>query len=676
MKMKNDHLPVPPHVQFWEVTLKDVTVTDVFWAYRQKLMASTSLILQHEKLKSHHHIENFHSSAGKKGTYWSGIFYYDSDVYKWIEAAIYANHVHYDRNLSKLLEETISLVIEAQQPDGYINTFFTCIAPDERMKNFFIMHELYCGGHLIEAAIARYLIQGKDDLLIVAKKFVEFLLKIQTKRDKSIFVPGHPEIEIALFKLYRVTRDDRYLELAEAFINNRGTNPHPGLHALKSSIHAFSLLRKQKQYLKMFKEQAGRRAKSPGISNDDQGDLEPYRGSNIIEWMRFLYSVLSGKYSQQSKPVRRLDKVEGHAVRGTYLYSAMTDLFMETGDVSLLNALRDIWRNMTEKRMYITGGIGSVPVVEGWGRDHELPNEKAYCETCAAIGNLLWNWRMLLATGETKHAELFELVLYNSFLAGWSIDGRRYSYRNPLESRTGNVRHEWFPTACCPTNIGRVFGSLGKYIYTRDLDNNVWIHQYIGSIVRLKGKGGEQFSINVESGFPWHGQVETRLHGHIPGDLTLRFRVPSWAEEYSVTIDGKRDLGLRPVKRGTYLEIQAGREANMVIKMNFKSRPRLIESNPLVRSNKGRVAIRDGPLIYCIESSDNPDVDIENLAIMEGAPLVSRFDKDILTGIKIIKGTAIDKARNNKLFFNAIPYFAWSNRGKSKMRVWIDKVRD
>nr|MDO8119246.1 glycoside hydrolase family 127 protein [Candidatus Sigynarchaeota archaeon] len=614
---RDDRAPIP---------LKHVRVHDPFWKPRQVLLVSTTLPMQCKKLHDYHHVTNFAVAAGESPLHYHGVFYFDSDLYKWIEATTYALFYYENDALARELESIISLVVKAQQTDGYINTFFTTMFNDERMKYFYAMHELYCGGHLIEAAVARHELTGKDDLLGVARRFVDFLLAFEDARDSPRFVPGHQEIELALIRMYRATGERKYLDLASRFIEKRGKDPRVGRTALANGRALLSLLKRRDLALARYDAEHG---VMPKLDLQLASEVPV----TLMDKLRFACLNLNGKYVQQHAPFREQRVPTGHAVRATYWYAAITDLYMETRDASLLSVLESLWDHIVTKRMYITGGIGSVPVIEGWGRDYELNNCKAYCETCAAIGSFFWNWRMLQATGDPKYGDLMETLLYNGILAGWSQDGTRYHYTNPLASKQGMVRKEWFVCPCCPPNIARVVASLGQYVALVDTAGSIYINQYVGSTITIPANARmhDGLALSIESRFPFEGKVVvTFVSGSLPASLYLR--MPPWAVHPAISAED-RVISLHPTVPRSFMPIPGPFEPGTSITIDFHPCSRFVRQDPRVKATRGRVAVARGPLVYCTELADNPGFLFDGATIDASRPLVDVYDELLWGGI-------------------------------------------
>ncbi|NVM37914.1 MAG: glycoside hydrolase family 127 protein, partial [Candidatus Lokiarchaeota archaeon] len=453
---------IRPFNKLKPISFECVNINDDFWSKRQQINREISIQHQYEKLEQDFHIDNFKVASGIKKGVQIGEFYFDSDLYKWLEAASYILHTHKNADLEKKVNELVDLIKNSQTQDGYINTFYSTRFLHKRFTNLNIMHELYCAGHLIQAAIAHQKATGSNKLMTVAINFANLLVEI-FHDGKRKGVPGHEEIEMALIELYRLTENSNYLRLAEDFLNRRGLISNFKTYAVNQYLDMLSTLNLAKKKNQEFQ----RASKSPiDISSNK---------SEVVEWVSkltlkgqliLLKEYLDGKYIQTNVPVRQIIEPVGHAVRAMYLYCGMADLFSETGDKKLLFALRRVWLKMVKARMYITGGIGSKRDTEGFKKDFALKNENSYSETCAAIGNMMWNLRMLQITGNCKYADLIELILYNAMLVGQSIDGIEYTYDNPLVSRGNDKRFEWFRCACCPPNVARTINSIGKYIYS------------------------------------------------------------------------------------------------------------------------------------------------------------------------------------------------------------------
>jgi DUF1680 family protein len=539
--------------------------------------------------------------------------------------------------LSSTSAATIDLVAAAQGADGYINSYYTVAEPGKRWTDFAQGHELYCAGHLVQAAVALRRATGNDRLLTIARCFVEYLHTLFGP-GRRVATPGHPAIEMALVELYRETGERRHLDLAAFFLEHRG-----------------------------------------------RGWLGPGRYNSSASF-------------QDRVPVREATTVEGHAVRALYLTTGATDLYLETGEAALLTALTRQWHDLVNTKLYITGGVGGRHLSEAFGQPYELPNDLAYCETCGAIASVMWSWRMLMATGESRFADLIERTLYNAVLAGVSLAGDRYFYVNPLASngepehlsRGGCLRKEWHLVACCPPNVMRQLATLGHYLATRDAAG-LQIHQYAPARIRADLGPGLDLVLRMETAYPWEGRIRVTVEQAPTTARTLSFRVPGWCTAATARVNG------RPASTGStgstgYLRFERAWQIGDVVELDFAMEPRLIEAHPWIESTRGSVAIERGPLVYCLEQPDHPDASIADLEIDTEAPLESSWVSGRLEGVTVVRGSgwAIDTApwkdrlyrpigknaaARRRTALTAIPYYAWANRGPGAMRVWIPRAR-
>jgi len=562
-----------------------------------------------------------------------------SDVAKWIEAASYSLAAHADPALDALLDETISLVVNAQQPDGYLNPYFTVVKPELCWTNLRDMHELYCAGHLIEAGVAHFQATGKQVLLDAVCRYADHIDTVfGTQPGKKRGYPGHEEIELALVKLYQVTGEKRYLRLSKYFVDERGRQPH------------------------YFDIEAHLRGEAP----------EAF-------WAR------TYEYNQSHFPVREQSEVVGHAVRAMYLYSAMADLAREFGDNTLLQAGRRLWNHLCAKRMYITGGIGSSWHNEGLTHDYDLPNESAYAETCAAIGLILWSHRMLQLDCDGRYADVLERVLYNGMLSGISLDGHRFFYENPLTSLGNHHRQEWYDCACCPPNIARLLASLGQYIYASN-DTEVVVHLYIQSSVRLT-LDGREITVRQETTYPWAGMITIQLEMDEPAVFGLNLRIPGWCRTAYLSVNGASFDLTEHVTKG-YARVERLWQSGDRVVLDLAMPVERVYAHPDVRQDAGCVALQRGPLVYCLEAVDHT-VPLHRIVLPKAAELVSHFEPGLLGSIVVITGTAqaADDADWEGMLYRswpataypctitAIPYYAWDNRTPGEMQVWLQAER-
>jgi len=575
--------------------------------------------------------------------------FWDSDVAKWIEAAAYSLATHPDPKLERLVDGVVDLIANAQQEDGYLNTHFTVVEPGKRWTNLRDNHELYCAGHLMEAAVAYYTATGKRTFLDVMRRYADHIDTVlgpgeNQKRGYS----GHEEIELALVKLYRVTDEKRYLDLAKYFIDERGQQPH------------------------YFDLEARARGQDP-----------------------HQYRYKTYEYNQSHAPVRQQTEVVGHAVRAMYLYSGMTDVATATGDKALLGACRRLWKSATQKRMHITGGLGPVHTNEGFTRDYDLPNESGYLETCAAVGLVFWAHRMLNAELDGQYADIMERALYNGTISGVSLDGQRFFYGNPLAAYPGfdgngqfvhkdyhYRREEWFDCACCPPNIARMIAQFPGYMYSAGRDE-VYVHLYAQSTANVN-IAGQTVQITQKTAYPWKGKIAIAVKPEKASVWTLALRVPGWCRGAELRVNGKA-VEAAPITQKGYARIsrewQNGDRVELVLPMP----PERIEAHPAVRQDCGRIALQRGPLVYCLEQADNGP-GLNDIVLPRGAKLAVKNDETLFDGsIPVImargkrrspegwKGTLYRRAGSKikAVTLKAIPYFMWANRQPGEMLVWI-----
>jgi DUF1680 family protein len=592
-----------------------------FWARRQRANRAVSLPDGAEQLERAGNLHNLRLAAGTAtGDYRGELPFLDSDVYKWLEAAGWEQGRSPDEDLARSARAVIEAVAAAQRDDGYLDSFYQVVRPDREFVELAWGHELYCAGHLIQAAVGYVRATGERRLLDVARRLADHLDGVfGPGRDEGAC--GHPEVETALVELYRETGEARYLELARFFVDRRGT----GLFG---------------------KEGIGGAA-----------------------------------YFQDHVRVAEAREVAGHAVRQLYLNAGVTDLVLETGDEPLRAAMLRLWDDMVACKTYLTGGLGSRHEGEAFGDSYELPNDRAYCETCAAIASVQWSWRMLLLTGESRYADLIERTLYNGFAAGVSLDGRSYFYVNPLQVRDdhpaddgverGVRRTPWYTCACCPPNIMRLLASLQHYLATTDDSpdaNGIQLHQYAPATLRT-----DQVAVRVETGYPAGGRVRVTVDATPGTAWTLSLRVPHWSAGTTATVNGEaaeadRDKG--------YLRLRRDWQAGDVVELELDLRVRVTTGHPRVDAIRGCVALERGPLVYCLEATDQPaGVRLDDVSLPAGAELRVDRHPELLEGIDTITATGVHHDRENggetPVPLVAVPYHAWANREPGAMRVWI-----
>ena len=619
------------------VPFTQVQINDDFWMPRIKTNREVTIPSCFRKCEETGRIDNFSIAAGLlKGDH-KGRFSNDSDVFKIMEGAFYSLDQSHNKQLDTYLDSLTILIAEAQEEDGYLYTART-IDPDissvkagrTRWSNIYSSHELYNAGHLYEAAVASYMVSGKEILLDVAKKNAELINKT-FGWDKRVGAPGHQEIEIGLVKMYRITGEEKYLNLAKFFLNARGQH--------KKQI--------------------------------DPGSLEIFQ------------------YNQSHKPVDEQEEAVGHAVRATYMYSAMADVAALTGEEAYIHSIDQIWKNIVSKKMYITGGIGSNHKGEAFGDNYQLANAGAYNETCAAIGNALFNHRLFLLHGDGKYIDVLERILYNGFLSGVSLSGDLFFYSNPLESdgkflfnKGKATRQKWFNCSCCPSNVVRFMPSIPGYIYAIR-DNELYINLYIGNFTTVNIRGNS-VGIHQQTDYPWNGQIKIKLNPEKEKKFTLKVRIPGWARHQPVPSDLYRYMtdsdvnynikvnneSVAPSVETGYAVIRRKWKKGDTIELDIPMPVRQVVSHPNVAEDRNKVALQRGPLLYCSEWVDNGPV--TDLIIPDGSVFQSEYRQSLLNGITVITGE-VDSKSGQQHSLTAIPYYAWSNRGVGEMAVWLPR---
>jgi hypothetical protein len=638
--------------------IKRFEINDEFFGRYESLVREVVIPYQENALndmiegaEKSHCIENFRMAAEKLRTgkctgEFYGMVFQDSDAAKWLEGAAYSMALHPDKELEKRCDEVIEIIGSAQHKDGYLNTYFTVKEPNKRWTNLEEAHELYCAGHLIEAAVAYAECTGKTRLLEIMCRMADHIYDHFITEGAEGY-SGHPEIELALMRLYRCTGKEKYKELALHFINARGED---GMYF-------------RREY-----------EKNPWTV---WGNDPSHRENNNYE------------YNQSHKPVREQDKAVGHAVRAVYLYTGMADCALETGDNSLADACRRLWENITQCRMYVTGAIGSAYEGEAFTKDYHLPNDTAYGETCAAIGLIFFAGKMLKLERKSKYANVMERALYNCVLAGMQLDGQRFFYVNPLESLPGisgeaqTHRHalpqrpKWFACACCPPNVARLLPSIAEYAWDLD-ENTVYSNIFIGGTLDVTDKFGGK--IILKTGYPYDGRLEYNFSGKV--HLTLAVRLPDWSIDTEILRNGEK--ADHTVKDG-YAYIHGEFSENDVITVKFDMSVKKLYANSKVSADSGKVAIQRGPVVYCAEGVDN-NGDVLGLKIKRNGKItVSDYDKDKLCGICEIKAEGVRVKQSKNLYsydapetepaeITLVPYYAWGNRGTNEMRVWITET--
>jgi uncharacterized protein len=612
-----------PRLKLQPVPFHHVTVTDALWAPRQATNRLASIPVNFENLAKAGNIRNLELAAAGAREGYTGPVFMDSDIYKALEAAAYSLATHPDAVLEERLEAVIATLAAAQQPDGYLNSYYTVVEPDRRWTNLRDNHELYCAGHLFEAAVAHYQVTGRRTFLDVATRLADNIDSVFGP-GKRMGYPGHPEIELALVKLWQVTQEPRYLELARFFVENRGRQ--------------------------FFAEEHG----TP---------LARYDGS----------------YWQDDVPITEHRNIKGHAVRAAYLLSGVTDVAAETGDEALLRMIHRVWRNTAERNTYVTGGIGPSAHNEGFTDDYDLPNATAYQETCASVALAQWNHRMALLYGDARYADVVERALYNGVLAGVSLDGTRFFYVNPLENRGSHRRSEWFGCACCPPNVARTIASVGGYAYAQS-DRALWVNLYIQGTAHAQ-LAAQPVHLQVTTRYPWDGQITLRPVPDRPTAFELRLRVPGWCERPTVTVNGERVAD--PVLERGYVVLDRTWQEGDVVLLDLPMQVRRVVAHPRVVANTGRVAFERGPIVYCFEEGDQ-SAPLAGVYVPASASFRSAMRAELLGGVVVLDGQgerlpSLDWRRRlyqaqpvpEPVVLRAIPYAVWANREAWPMKVWM-----
>jgi len=640
-----------------ELPLTGVTIDDAFWAPRIETNRTRTLPHTLAQLEETGSVANFDIASGMAKGEFSEPYWADSDVYKWLQGASYHLALDRDPELEAQVDEIIAKIAAAQQSDGYLNTHVQLVAPRKRWKNLGFYHEMYSAGHMFEGAAAHFEATGKRTFLDVATKFADNIDSVFGPGKRN-GIPGHEEIELGLVDLYRVTGEERYLRLAEFFLDGRGQQP--------------SVFEREYELL------------SPTARESFLGSTVSVRGLHNRLYRRDP-EKFDTSYAQDHLPVREQTEAVGHAVRATYLYSAMADVVYETGDPGLMDALVKLNDNVSLRRMYLTGGIGPSAHNEGFEKDYDLPNQSAYQETCATVGMALWNHRMLKLSGDGRYADVAEQALYNSFLGGVSLEGSTFCYANPMQTSGRFKRSPWFSVPCCPSTIVRTFPRLGKYIYSQGQEkDDLWVNLYIASTAKATIRERE-VSFRLSTEYPWKGDIRLEPELESPLAFTVHLRVPGWAESHSLRLNGQQ---VRAAESKGYLHIDREWSPGDTIELSLSMEIERVEAHPNVVSNRGKVALRRGPLIYSIEQADNAS-DLDRIVLPPDSPLGGGFEPGLLGGVYVIsaKGLARDpdswggrlyRARasggGEEIEIRAVPYAFWGNRGVGKMMVWLDTV--
>jgi DUF1680 family protein len=629
-----------PYAKLKTVPVRAVEIQEGFWSKRRVTNLESSIPSMHDELIDHGRMNNFLRLEGKSSAPQIGPVYSDSDIYKWAEAVGFALQTADHPQLRATTLEMIREVVATQEPNGYIDTYYQGDRKPLRMlyDTQTTGHELYCLGHMLQGAIAIYRATGDRTLLDAGIRFVDIFLlpNYGPGANQKGIVAGHPEIEMALIELYRTTGNRAYVDLAGYILHG-----------------------------------------------DERIPLRP---------QQTIYMFCGIPFTSRTH-------LEGHAVRAMYACCGATDYYLETGDPAYWKTLNTLWEDLVRDQLYVTGGVGARETGEAFGDPYELPNARAYGESCAAIGVMMWNWRMLAASGDARFTDVIERSLYNGINSGMSLDGRTYCYRNPLafdpggdssdrHAPDGKIRNPWYDTTCCPPNIERTFASLPGYFYSTS-DDGVYVHLYDNSTIDWRLADGSPFRMTQTTRYPWEGNVKIAVDPAAPSEFTLHVRIPGWSQQSSVRVNGAEQPD---VQAGAYLPIRRRWSAGDVVELSFDMSTRLLRANPAVNEDRGRVAFQRGPIVFCMEMLDQPnetrDAEIVGYTAHLDASTTPRYAPDLLDGVMVLEhpGSLAKGAADTSLYFTAgnsqtiaespttlrlIPYYAWANRAPSSMQVWI-----
>ncbi|MDQ0299291.1 DUF1680 family protein [Salibacterium salarium] len=637
----------------------NVKIKDTFWNERMDIVRKKVIPYQWEALNDRlpdvepsHAIKNLRIAAGDESGEFKGMVFQDSDVMKWLEAVAYILEHHPDEELEETADTVIDLLQRAQQDDGYLDTYFIVKEPEMKWKNLRDWHELYCAGHLIEAAVAYFHATGKRKLLDISCRFADKIDDVfGTEANQIQGYPGHQEIELALLRLYETTGEERYLNLSRFFLDERGKEPH---------------------YFDKEKEERG----EPGPADWD-GYFKRY------------------SYQQAHLPVRNQTEAVGHSVRAMYMYTAMADMAAKTEEKELVQACHNLWKNVTTKQMYITGGLGSQEFGESFSFDYDLPNDLCYTETCASIGLVFWANRMLKMDINHKYGDVMERALYNGILSGMDLDGRKFFYVNPLEvwpesvqarkdkEHVKPVRQPWYACACCPPNLARIIASLNHYIYNVS-ENEVFVHLYIGSEIDFE-VAGQNVTLSQQTDYPWDENVNFEVSLKEKERFTLALRIPAWTSDAALKVNGESVSIEKSIEDG-YVYVNRtwfdGDKVELYLPLEIQK----MRSHPNLRHNASKVALQRGPIVYCLEEIDNGPA-LQNISLKHNTQLRVEHGNDIANDVLVIKAEAektdssdwgdelYSAATREKqpITMMAVPYYTWCNRDPGEMLVWINE---
>lgn len=634
--------------------MQKVQIKDAFWSQARETVRQEGIPYQWKALNDlipdaapSYCMRNFRIAAGKERGEHAGCVFQDSDIAKWIEGAAFSLRWHPDSELEATVDSAIDEVVAAQQPDGYLDTYYIINGLEKRWTNLKDNHELYCAGHFLEAAVAYFQVTGKRKLLDAMIRYMDYIDSVLGPEEGKLHgYPGHPVIEMALMRLYDVTKDPKHLKLAKYFVDQRGQSPL------------------------YFKE-------------------ENERNHNSFYWKD---SYFQYQYYQAGLPLRKQQEAQGHAVRAMYLYSGAADVARETGDAELAETCRQLWQSTVQRRMYVTGSIGSSEYGEAFTFDYDLPNDTIYGETCAAIGLVFFARRMLMLETKGEYADVMERALYNGVLSGMQLDGKKFFYVNPLEvlpeaclkdhgkHHVKVQRQKWFGCACCPPNIIRLLASLEDYICSAS-GRDVCIHLYVGGSLEADA-AGQAVRLDVKTNYPWEGSVAITVQEN--AEFSLKLRVPGWCRKWHVKVNG--EIAEVSPENG-YLSLDRAWKEGDQIELEMDMPVTLMRANPRVYENAGKIAVTRGPVVYCLEEADNTrNLHLVRLGETKAADFDAAWKPEKLGGIVELKSPGVREtdagwgetlySADNEISFTPatltwIPYYSWANREPGEMRVWI-----
>nr|WP_314262108.1 beta-L-arabinofuranosidase domain-containing protein [uncultured Devosia sp.] len=629
------------------VPFPDVKLEGKFWHERLETVLTRTIPSQHSKLEEYTILDSLKLPDPppplrfpRHGNGFTVQVFWDSDVGKWIEAASYALAHRRDADIEAKIEAIVDDFEKAQAPDGYLNCWYLGHEPDKRWTNLRDNHEMYNAGHMLEGAIAYFRVTGRRRWLDVMERYLDHIYTVfGTGPGQKRGYDGHEEIELAVMKLYFLTGEKKHLDFVTYMINERG-KPNP---------HYFDVEREARE---------GNEAKQRYV----HGNYE---------------------YSQSHVPVREQDKVVGHAVRAMYLYTAMADLAAEIDDPDLKRACEVLWDDVMETKMYVTAGLGPSAHNEGFTHDFDLPNQTAYAETCASVALIFWAQRMLHLDLDGKYADILELAMFNGALSGLSRDGEHYFYANPLESDGTPTRWDWHTCPCCTMNVSRLVASVGGYFVSTAKDG-VAFHLY-GGIATEVEIGGQKVGLREVSTYPWNGDIKIHVDPESPAAFDVKLRIPGWSSGAKVSVNGEA-VDVSKAIEG-YLTINRTWAKGDVIALDLPMPAVRLYANPGVLMDVGRVALKRGPLVYCLEEIDNPGGRVQRLKLPRDAELKAETRSDLFDGVVTLKADAkaIDEAEWRTLYrtappkeasatLTALPYYLWANRGQGSMVVWVPEA--